>query len=377
MRFAGKLLIFGLIIFFSTNYSLKANHVLGSEITYECIGEDNFKVIVNVYRDCNGINILNINLDVEASNGAFDTSLSASSSISTPVNITPTCSQACNRCSNSSCSFGFGVEKYTLYYIVDLTSLDSSDCEIVFSWSQCCRPSSIGIGGNYYFDATLNRCNAPCNNSPVFGNDPLTIVCSREDVVYNPSVLDFDSQNSGNTPDSLLFEFACARTSRGTSINYPGNYSCSRPFSFWGIPNANLSVPKGLHIDENTGTVKFRPMRQEIVWVTIKISEYRKGKFIGDITRDVLMTVIQCSNNSPPQLSGINYTTSFQATICANEEARLLVGGNEPDKDSLRFNIENGNVPGSPKFSSKHFSKSRVEGLFQWTPDTSHIRDDF
>lgn len=51
--FFNVLLLLG--IFFSFNTSVQASHLMGSDITYQCLGNYKYKITLTVYRDCGGI----------------------------------------------------------------------------------------------------------------------------------------------------------------------------------------------------------------------------------------------------------------------------------------------------------------------------------
>ena len=48
-----------LLLFFSTTYSVLASHGQNARITYKCVGANTYEITLEVYRDCNGINLVN------------------------------------------------------------------------------------------------------------------------------------------------------------------------------------------------------------------------------------------------------------------------------------------------------------------------------
>jgi len=53
-------LIFKILLVFVAIFSFqqaKSTHVMGSDISWECIGKDTFRVRITLYRDCNGCDI--------------------------------------------------------------------------------------------------------------------------------------------------------------------------------------------------------------------------------------------------------------------------------------------------------------------------------
>ena len=151
------LILLVLLYFINTNY-MKASPLMGAEITWTCVGQDSFLVKFVGYRDCNGITLTIDPITFKsASTSATITTLTMPTASVTDV--TPICNSGCNRCKSSSCSFPYGVEKYSSQAIVNLSSAASS-CNIIISWQQSHRMTSIttGAGGqNFYIEAKLNR----------------------------------------------------------------------------------------------------------------------------------------------------------------------------------------------------------------------------
>ena len=174
-------IILTLVMF--VNNKAEASHMMGSDITWTCIGTDSFMIKLVVYRDCNGINLSTATIPFKCkSTGSTVTSISISRPA--PVDITPTCGSSCTRCQNHSCSFPYGIEQFSYQKLVVLSGAGSC-CEIVMSYSICCRNGAIttGAAGRYlYIEAILNRCQTPCDNSPVFNSLPAQIICIGHDI---------------------------------------------------------------------------------------------------------------------------------------------------------------------------------------------------
>ena len=117
------LIVFGLLSIIG-----KADHIIGSDITYTCVKDSIFKVIVNFYRDCNGCYVLGqsprcgTNEDCNSSQTA-PTSLKVTSPGSCTIpnltmtrtgikDITPVCSSEKSRCAQPcGGSYPYGIEK--------------------------------------------------------------------------------------------------------------------------------------------------------------------------------------------------------------------------------------------------------------------------
>ena len=153
-----KFIILVLVLSAFSFMKAEASHLMGSDLTWTCVGQDSFLIKLVVYRDCNGIplNTTPINFYC-ATTGASITSLNIN--VGTPVDITPVCNSSCTRCQSSSCSFPYGIHRYTMLGIVKLSGAGSC-FEIRMSWAQSARNSAIttitGAGSDdLYIEAVL------------------------------------------------------------------------------------------------------------------------------------------------------------------------------------------------------------------------------
>ena len=85
-------------------------------------------------------------------------------------------------------------------------------------------------GGSAYNEAIIDRCLAPCDNSPRFSKHPMAIICIGQDFYYTPEVYDVDKDSFGNPLDSLSFEWVYPRGSGGSNLSYSGQYDYNKPF---------------------------------------------------------------------------------------------------------------------------------------------------
>ena len=51
-----KLLIILTVLLLASS-NINATHLMGGDLTYECLGNGQYKLTLKVYRDCNGINV--------------------------------------------------------------------------------------------------------------------------------------------------------------------------------------------------------------------------------------------------------------------------------------------------------------------------------
>lgn len=361
-------LIFILVSLLFGPFSSFASHLMGSDITWECLGQDSFKVTVTVYRDCNGIGLSGISLTASCKKSGKKIA-SKSQSPGTAVDITPVCAkQKCTMCKSTNCSFKYGIQQYTLNYVFVFDSVPNNCCEILLSWDQCCRNGAITTGAageNFYVEATLNRCVTPCDNSPKITELPITILCKGQDVIFNQGVYDKDVDSTGKY-DSLVVSLTDPLIGHNDPVSWIGKYDYDLPLFFWGFPQDNLPAPRGFHLDHETGDLQYRPMKEEQTVMAFSIKEFRNGKEIGEIRHDMQVIVLACPNNSPPLLAYYSLKE-----VCAGDTVVMKIGSYDPDNkrpDTVRLTFNQGNVPGNPTWTDSNGVSKHSRGIFKWVP---------
>jgi hypothetical protein len=367
-----KFLTLSILILLTFQFNrLLASHVTGSEITWTCIGQDSFLIKLDVYRDCNGIVLAAGPITFKcASTGA--TIVSVTATPGTPVDVTPVCRNGCTRCSSLSCAFPYGIHKYTMHNLVVLSNAGSC-CQVKLSWEQCCRNAAIttGAGGeNFFIEGILNRCQNPCDNSPLFTNVQVPVLCVGQDFTFQTGAVDFDTNSTGGKLDSLTYEWTSPLRASGDTIGYNGQYNFDKPIYFWGFPNAQLPFPRGIHLDSTNGDIRFRPMKAEVTVMTIKVKEYRNGNLIAEVRRDMQVFVITCTNNNPPSVFTPNNVRS--KSVCAGDTVYFDFTTSDPNSsDTLTLSWDNA-IQGAVWTSTNGQDKHPKAHLY-WIPTDAHV----
>ncbi|MCW3105230.1 MAG: hypothetical protein JWO09_3670 [Bacteroidetes bacterium] len=261
---------------------VSASHLAGGEITYVCLGANQYQINLNLYWDCTGgfdpgpSQIIYLNSSCGGS-----TSVTVNQTNPGGTDISQTCPGVISSCSGGTFP---GMNMNTYSGIVTL----SPPCDTwTMSYSTCCRNSAIDnvSGANYYIEATLNSATAPCNSSPYFTAQPIPYVCTNQPVNYSYGVVETDG-------DSLYYSLIDAMDAAGLSSTYYPGYSGSAP------------VP-GTTIDPNTGLLSFTPTTIGNYVFVILVQEYdAAGNLIGTVMRDIQFVVQNCSNTVPSPTSG-------------------------------------------------------------------------
>lgn len=339
-----------------------ATHAMGGDITYECLGNNQYRVNMSFFRDCNGVSAPvscnNGDLRFTVRSAQCGANFNACFVFQNMEVVTPICASAEDAClSNNGV---YGVERHRYSAVINLSQWANCGTDWIIEWDLCCRNNAITSlvtpgTRDLYLSATLNNTVQPCNSSPRFLNDPVPFGCVGQPMVYNHGVSDLAG-------DSLVFALAPARGTAGALIPYSAGYSYTQPVVTSGGANA-------VQIDPQTGTITFTPSIQQFAVVTVLVREFRNGVQIGSYTRDLQFAIIPCSNNNPT-LSGINGTNTFNYEVCAGTNFCFDVLSNDVDAAQLVTMNWNGAIPGATFTVS---GSPHPVGTFCWTPTVADI----
>ncbi|MFK7950626.1 MAG: proprotein convertase P-domain-containing protein, partial [Saprospiraceae bacterium] len=314
-------LLSGFFLLLSTSET-KASHIMGGDITYNCIAPNTFAFTAQFYRDCNGITLPNtVSLTVYSPSGCGPSqNITLELIPAGPQTVTPLCPGELDACNTTAGQYG--IQKYVYTHVPASQGSGLSDPPVVLStgctdwtvwWSSCCRNTTITTGpanDGFYIETVLNNIDAPCNNSPTFLNTPTPYACIGETVNYSHGVSEWDG-------DSLVFSLIpCLEgNAPGNSVGYNNPYSGINP----------ISSSTGVTIDSQTGAITFTPNIQQVGVICVLVEEYRNGTKVGHVMRDIQFTVLPCSN-SLPLASGANggvesggATGDYNIQVCEGE----------------------------------------------------------
>lgn len=272
---------------------LYATHIVGGDLSYECLGTGQYKVTLKVYRDCFfGQAAFDNPARVSIYNGPdgnipYDNLLIALDGI---TNIPFVSDDPCLNPPNNVC-----VEQGLYEAIV---SLPVSASGYHLSYQRCCRNNTItnlydpgSTGATYTIFLSGDAQNA-CNSSPVFNAFPPLVICNGEDV-------NFDHSASDANGDSTVYSF-CAPFIGGSIVN-PFPIGASPPpyteVGFINPPYSSQSPMAGnpiITIDSNTGLITGQPEALGQYVVGICVEEYRNGTLLSVTKRDFQFNVVDC-----------------------------------------------------------------------------------
>jgi hypothetical protein len=153
-RLKGFIALIALFLIF--NNSANASHFMGFDLTYSCIGPNQYRIVLKAYRDCNGID-LSGTFSVNYRSAACGVNATITLSRTSEADITPLCPSQ-----SSACNGGSGPVGVELHVYEGTLTLPPGCSDWILSSSQCCRNNMItnltGPGSNdIYVETRINN----------------------------------------------------------------------------------------------------------------------------------------------------------------------------------------------------------------------------
>jgi gliding motility-associated-like protein len=343
---------FFIIAFIQNQNEAHASHAQSADITYQCLGGNQYQITLSFYRDCAGTTAPNtaaINISSASCNQNFTTTLNQVPG--TGQDVTPICASMTTQCSNGTYP---GVQEYVYTGII---ILPAACTDWVFSFNLCCRNATIGTinnpsGENIYVEAHLDNLNFPCNSSPTFSNPPIPFVCVGQNYCFNHGATDPDG-------DSLSYTLVAPATGPNTTVTYNPPYSASQP----------LASSPAVSFNALTGDICMTPTQIQVTVLAVLVEEWRNGVLVGSVVRDIQLRTVNCTNNNP-YVDGINGTGQFALTACAGSNISFNINTFDTDAAQNVTLTWNNGIQGA---SFTTTGVPRPVGTFSWTPTQGNV----
>lgn len=335
--------LFVLLLFCQTK--LSATHIVGGEMNYTCLGNNEYEITLTIFRDCFYGNPLAF-FDDPASIGVFNSQNQLLQNILVPLmnndTLNPVLSGECFVVPPDVC-----VHTTTYRTTVILPPIIGG---YQLAYQRCCRNQTIlnivdplATGATYGVNIS-ERALLECNTSPKFQQWPPLYICVNEPISFDQSAIDEDG-------DSIVYKL-CAPLTGAT----PGTPQPQPPFNppydpvTWvnppyGVNNMLNGFPGGsvLEIDPFTGLLTGTPNTVGQFVVGICIEEYRDGQLISTTRRDFQYNVGVCGQPTAaffaPELQCGNLTVNFQnQSLAANNYSWYF---DDPDAPVNTFTTPN------------------------------------
>ncbi len=299
------------IISFIIGSQLYASHIVGGEMYYDCLGNNQYKVTIKVYRDCNSTGA---DFDIPLYLGVFNRVTNAR--IETSVVGFPGSTNLPVVFNNPCVTPPTNICVQEAVYVKTITLPPSPDGYILV-YERCCRgPGIVNLMNPAAEGLTLtaeipgNSNGIICNSSPRFKNYPPLLLCNNDDLIFDHSATDPDG-------DQLVYEL-CTPFHGGSSGNPMPNPPNFPPYNLIVWENGfNELIPFGpngpITIDPNTGMLFAAPDLIGKFVVGVCVKEYRNGVLIGTTTRDFLFTVFNCDISAAAKIVPQNQMSTFNS----------------------------------------------------------------
>ncbi|MBI2967330.1 MAG: gliding motility-associated C-terminal domain-containing protein [Bacteroidetes bacterium] len=276
-------------------------HIAALNITYRYAGPNRYIITVKMYRDCQSINIMTTDIDVQYKSdscglsGIIKLPLVTGDKTGNPGtgNFISLPCLGVTSCNTSQ----YGVEEFEYE---DTLQLPASCPDWIISHETPGKRNYNDIlvnsqNQNIFVWAMIDNLNAPQNSSPLFDKPPVAIFCVGFEYFFNQGASELIDG------DSLVYALSPAQGANGDTIPYitsPVFYSYDNP----------LNVTD-FYLDPINGIIHFTPDKAMVSVFCIIIYEYRNGQLIGIIKTD-MQSVVSASNNcSADTLAFIGDTT--------------------------------------------------------------------
>ncbi len=267
----------------------KSEHLVGGELSYSCLGNNQYLLKLKIYRDCfSGGAAFDFAPHMSIYQGNFlymSTSWSGYAVSSIPVIASGPC-----YVNPPSLCLEMGVYETVI-------TLPPSSLGYTIVHQRCCRgPSIMNLNnpetqGNTYF-ITIPPNDVPCNNSPEFADLPPATICLDEELIFDHSANEIDG-------DELVYEL-CTPYHGGTMLNpmpIPATPPPYTPISW--APGFSADNPiiadNPFTIDPVTGILQGTPTQMGQYVMGVCVSEYRDGVLLSTTRRDFQINVILCN----------------------------------------------------------------------------------
>ena len=323
------LLVFLLSVFFSN-----ANHIVGGNLTWSCLGTGEYIFQVRLTIDCNA------NVGQPGVNQIMVWNHPTISTINvtyvSETDISPSCNAVSGSPSPLTCNTPLpGTLKEFLYQSAPITITGVPPAQgFHFTYSNFSRgnaidniqnPTSTGITLHASMYAYNGLDASPCfDSSPDFLTGPINTVCQGNSFDFSLGATDIDG-------DSLVYSLTDPlNDDLVTTYNPPvepslipwsAGYSSSNP-----LPGSSQNPNNlGPTIDSQTGLLSFEIHTLGYYLMAVKVESYRCGEKISVVNQEMVVNVMNCSFANTSPIITINGITGNSITVNAGDIVNFTI----------------------------------------------------
>ena len=317
-----------LSIFFSCFFEVKATHIVGGGFSYSRVSYDTYRFNLTLYFD-----YINGNSGAKDSYATCHLFRISDNAYLDSLDLPLVDSSRFLPFSNPRCGTKVNLKTQVLQYsrLVQVDPALFNDSKGYYLiWERCCRNNVItninapeATGQTFYMEFPSMTINGQSfnNNSPVFD-----LISSDYPCINIPFQLPFGATDFNG--DSLVYSLtnplkgnSTPGRPRGTPP-FPAPYN---PVSWKSGYDATypLNGQPSLQVNRKTGLLTCTATQTGLYVFSVKCEEYRNGKKIGEIRREMQITVVDCQFNSKPEIVIRNDAGS----LLADDDTLYFTGG--------------------------------------------------
>tara|TARA_B100000963_G_scaffold97322_2_gene84038 strand:+ start:1849 stop:5277 length:3429 start_codon:yes stop_codon:yes gene_type:complete len=396
-----------------------SSHYIGGEITWECNKDPlsfdygKYTFYLTIYQDCDGIDFSTVGYDITVHNhpSLFSINLPYFSSVDiSPTGVAGT--TPCYDCNTQPINT-FGAVKQWNYVSAPIVITGTPPADgWHFTWGTCCRSENIvNIPNPGFEDWTVRSVMYPYTdpngiilpngntcyeNSPIFKEEPKTILCTGYPFSYSHLAFDVEL-------DSLSYSWA-------EPLDVAATYNAANPsasaLTYSPPYNVNSPIPGNPTLNNENGEISFLSNIAGLFVTVVKVEAFKCGQLVAEVYRDVNVGLLACgalpngSQNSPPVITSpvgpqnwittLNPSTglpSYETTVMAGELVSFSVVATDNDINAtgnmqdVFLEVEGGQLDPQlalsniATFNVTSSSPGTVSGDFLWQSNCEHMQD--
>lgn len=299
----------------------RATHIVGGEMYYTYLGNDDYELTIKMYRDCNAAtpfdDPLFFGVFGSTGNHLFDDELFPTSITDVPITVNNPClTPPSNICTEEA------VYQGTIH-------LPAGTGGYTIAYQRCCRGSFIANLNNPSDQGLTLTVRVPDisvtgpNSSPRFVEAPPTALCLGQPFTFDHSATDPDG-------DQLVYDL-CAPYNGG-SVMMP-NPTTPAPPPYTPVPfgpaysvSDMVNSEPPMTVDASTGELSLTPAGLGFFVVGVRVREYRNGVLLSEVIRDFQFDFVNCVVNVHSTIADQN-DTSFCNGLTVQMENNSIGGG--------------------------------------------------
>ncbi len=376
-----KALAIALLLIF--NYTLKASHIFGGDLTYSWVSGNTYSLQLVLYADCSsqyavnsggGVGtswnaLFNATPVIKVTNGNTLFQYVLLNQVGVATDVTPLCPNQIGQTQCDGQNFPTpGVFKFVYTKNITLNAVSANWKFLFTSYyisgytgraTTLTNISNNNGGTTMALEATLNNVNG-ANNSPTFNTIPTPFQCLNTAQNYNPAAVDANN-------DSLTFSIIPGIDSNYNNPTYIAPATGAQPLT---------AVAGTFQFNSANGQISYTPSAIQKSVITTKIFEYKNGVLVGSCMREMTFVVLSCNNNPPsgiisnPSIGFIDSNTNIY--ICQSAPSLSFnINPVDPNNDKIIATVSG--LPGNATSGISGNNTSAPIITINWAPSGGFV----